>query len=104
MKKLLFLTILTSALVGCQGDYLYSNRCVTRDTNHTFTKATIIKGNTTEEVEVVAWQDYSQSDSIQLWVKYPQARNKIKVFYTHLNNVILENPEPEFLPKFNKFF
>lgn len=107
MKKLfigLCMLGMIVAFTGCQGDYYHSNRCVTRDTNHTFTKATIIYGATNIVVDVVGWQDYQSSDSIQLWIKDPESHNGVRVIYTHLNNVILENPQPEFLPKFNKVF
>lgn len=104
MKKLLIAMLGAALFCGCQGDYYHSNRCVTRDTNHTFTRAKILHGGgKVEEVEVVAWQDYQNSDSIQIWVKQ-EGGKKPRVIYTHLNNVILENPDPEFLPKFNKVF
>lgn len=102
MKKLLLLSAL--AFVGCQGDYMHSNRCVTRDTNHTFTRATIKYANTNIIEEVVGWMDYGHSDSIQLWVKDTNSKIGVRIIYTHLNNVILENPQPEFMPKFNKIF
>ena len=92
------------ALSGCWGDYMQSNRCVSRDTNHTFTRATVFYGNTNVVVQVAAWQDYENSDSIQLWIKDDKAKNKVRVIYTHLKNVILENPDPACPPSMNKFF
>jgi len=92
------------ALSGCWGDYMDSNRCVARDTNHTFTRAIIRYGSSNEVVQVAAWQDYQNSDSIQLWIKDDKAKNKVRVIYTHLNNVILENPDPACPPSMNKFF
>ena len=77
---------------------------MTRDTNHTFTKATLLMSGTNVEVQVVGWMDYRNSDSIQLWVKDPSAKTGCRVVYTHLANVILENPDPENLPKFNKIW
>lgn len=104
MNKMMIAILGAALFCGCQGDYYHSNRCVTRDTNHTFTKATLIMAGTNATVDVVAWQDYRNSDSIQLWVKDKNAKTGCRVIYTHLNNVILENPDPEFLPKFNKIF
>jgi hypothetical protein len=105
MKKLLAIAVFGICFAGCQGDYYHSNRCVTRDTNHTFTRA-VIRYSVTDVVveDVIAWKDYNNSDSIQLWVKDRKSVNGVKVIYTHLSNVILENPQPEFLPKFNKIF
>jgi len=102
MKKLVLISALALGLAGCQGDYFHSNRCVARDTNHTFTRALIHLGTSNVVEEVVAWQDYQNSDSIQLWVKDARSHNGVRVIYTHLENVILENPQPEHLPKFNK--
>jgi len=102
MKKLMFIAVCASLLCGCQGDYFDSNRCVTRDTNHTFTEAVILMGSSNVTVKCVAWKDFEQSDSIQLWIDTGKAVPE--VIYTHLNNVILRNPSPRYLPKFNKVF
>lgn len=103
MKTLIIPILAACALLsGCQGDYFDSNRCVTRDTNHTFTEAVILMGSSNVTVKVVAWQDYQNSDSIQLWID--TGKQVPEVVYTHLNNVILKNPSPRYLPKFNKVF
>ena len=70
MKKLILIAALvagTVCLTGCDGDYRESNRCVMLDRNHTFTKATVMYGNTNIVYDVVAWRD--SSDEVQLLVK-----------------------------------
>jgi len=62
MKKLLAVPVFALILAGCQGDYFHSNRCVTRDTNHSFTRAVIKYANSNAVEEVVGWMDYANSD------------------------------------------
>ena len=103
MKKLILITALAAGTVGltgcgCDTDYRESNRCVMRDQNHTFTKATVMYGNTNAVYDVVAWRDCS--DEVQLWVKDESSPRGIKVLLTHYSRVILENPNPKCDPKF----
>ena len=101
MKKILIALILSAGLLaGCEGDYWGSNRCVFLDRNHTFTKATVMYGNTNVVYDVVAWMDYENSDVIQLWVKDPSCPKGHKVVLTHYSRVVLENPNPAYDPKF----
>ena len=105
MKKLILIAILVAGTVclsgcGCDSDYRESNRCVMRDQNHTFTKATVMYGNTNVVYDVVAWRDYSDDDEVQLWVKDESSPRGIKVMLTHYSRVILENPNPKYDPKF----
>ena len=103
MKKLILIAALaagTVGLTGCDGDYRESNRCVWRDQNHTFTKATVMYGNTNVVYDVVAWRDYPDGDEVQLWVKDKSSPRGIKVMLTHYSRVILENPNPKYDPKF----
>ena len=51
MKKLILIATLAAVAVGltgcgCDSDYRESNRCVMLGRNHTFTKATVMYGNT----------------------------------------------------------
>ena len=71
-----------------------------RDQNHTFTKATVMYGNTNVVYDVVAWRDYPDGDEVQLWVKDESSPRKLKVLLTHYSRVILENPNPKYDPKF----
>ena len=87
-------------VAGCEGDWWDSNRCALLDRNHTFTKATVMYGDTNVVYDVVAWMDYPKSDSVQLWVKDEASPNGHKVVLTHYSRVILENPEPKYDPKF----
>ena len=85
MKKLIMFSALAfglTALTGC---------C-------TFTKATVIYGNTNVVYDVVAWWD--RSDKVQLWVKDESSPRGLKVLLTHYSRVILENPNPKCDPKF----
>lgn len=104
MKKLIMLSALVfglTALTGCcDSDYRESNRCVMRDQNHTFTKATVMYGNTNVVYDVVAWRDYSDGDEVQIWVKDETSPRGLKVVLTHYSRVILENPNPKCDPKF----
>ena len=102
MKKLAMLIVPVAALLvaGCGGDYWESNRSVLLDRNHTFTKATIMYGNTNVVYDVVAWHDYSEGDEIQLWVRDDASPRGHKVVLTHYSRVILENPNPKYDPKF----
>ena len=103
MKKLILIAALAAGavcLTGCEGDYWESNRCVTLDRNHTFTKATVMYGNTNVVYDVVAWKDYPDGDEVQLWVKDESSPRGHKVVLTHYSRVILENPNPKYDPKF----
>lgn len=103
MKKLILIMALTVGavcLTGCEGDYWESNRCDLLDRNHTFTKATVIYGNTNAVYDVVAWRDYRDGDEVQLWVKDESSPRGHKVVLTHYSRVILENPNPKYDPKF----
>ena len=103
MKKLILIAALaagTVGLTGCDSDYQKSNRCVWRDQNHTFTKATVMYGNTNVVYDVVAWRDYSDGDEVQIWVKDESSLGGLKVLLTHYSRVILENPNPKYYPKF----
>ena len=103
MKKILMIASLiaaTAGLTGCEGDYWSSNRCKMLDRNHTFTRASVFYGNTNVVYEVVAWMDYENSDTIQLWVKDEASPKGHKVIYTHLSRVVLENPKPAYDPSF----
>ena len=102
MKKLILIAAFVAGIVGltgCDGDYRESNRCVWRDQNHTFTKATVMYGNTNMVYDVVAWRDYP-GDEVQLWVKDEASPRGHKVVLTHYSRVILENPNPKYVPKF----
>lgn len=88
------------ALAGCAGDWWESNRCAMLDRNHTFTRATVMYGSSNVVYEVVAWMDYENSDSVQLWVKDPASPRGHKVVLTHYSRVVLENPNPAYDPKF----
>ena len=61
MKKVLLVAVLLGAfaLTGC------GNRQVI-DTNWTFTKAKIVIGNETIEVNVKSWRDYQNDTQIQI--------------------------------------
>lgn len=97
MKKLIAITVLAvTVLTGCEGDYWDSNRCVLLDRNHTFTKATIIYGNTNVVYDVVAWKDYP--NEVQLWVKDESSPRGHKVILTHYSRVIMENSNPKYDP------
>ena len=85
---------------GCDSDYRESNRCVMLGRNHTFTKATVMYGNTNVVYDVVAWRDYVDGDEVQLWVKDESSPRGLKVLLTHYSRVILENPNPKYDPKF----
>lgn len=103
MKKLILIAALAAGavcLTGCEGDYWDSNRCSLLDRNHTFTKATVMYGNTNVVYDVVAWQDYPDGDEVQLWVKDEASPRGHKVVLTHYSRVILENPNPKYDPKF----
>ena len=103
MKKLILIAAFaagTVGLTGCDGDYRESNRFVMLDRNHTFTKATVMYGNTNVVYDVVAWRDYSVGDEVQLWVKDESSPRGLKVLLTHYSRVILENPNPKYDPKF----
>ena len=103
MKKLILIAALaagTVGLTGCDGDYRESNRCVMRDRNHTFTKATVMYGNTNVVYDVVAWRDYPKGDEVQLWVNDESSPRGHKVVRTHYSRVILENPNPKYVPRF----
>ena len=105
MKKLILIAALAAVAVGltgcgCDSDYRESNRCVMRDQNHTFTKATVMYGNTNVVYDVVAWRDYVDGDEVQLWVKDESSPRGLKVLLTHYSRVILENPNPKYDPKF----
>lgn len=78
MKKKLIGVILFSTIIlaGC------GNRSVI-DTKYTFTKAKIVLGNETIDVEVSQWRDYENSDQIQIIDKNG------KVYLTHISNVLL---------------
>ena len=103
MKKLILIATLAAVavcLTGCEGDYWESNRCDLLDRNHTFTKATVMYGNTNVVYDVVAWRDYPKGDEVQLWVKDESSPRGHKVVLTHYSRVILENPNPKYDPKF----
>ena len=105
MKKLILIAALAAVAVGltgcgCDSDYRESNRCIMRDQNHTFTKATVMYGNTNVVYDVVAWRDYVDGDEVQLWVKDESSPRGLKVLLTHYSRVILENPNPKYDPKF----
>lgn len=103
MKKLILIAALAAGavcLTGCEGDFWDSNRCALLDRNHTFTKATVVYGNTNVVYDVVAWKDYEQSDVVQLWVKDEASPRGHKVVLTHYSRVVLENPNPKYDPKF----
>lgn len=103
MKKLILIAALAAGaacLTGCEGDWRESNRCVMLDRNHTFTKATVIYGNTNVVYDVVAWRDYPDGDEVQLWVKDEASPRGHKVVLTHYSRVIMENPNPKYDPKF----
>lgn len=103
MKKLILIAALAAGavcLTGCEGDWWESNRCEMLDRNHTFTKATVMYGNTNVVYDVVAWRDYENSDVVQLWVKDSSSPRGHKVVLTHYSRVILENPNPKYDPKF----
>ena len=103
MKKLILIAALAAGavcLTWCEGDYWESNRCDFLDRNHTFTKATVMYGNTNVVFDVVAWKDYRDGDEIQLWVKDKACPRGHKVVLTHYSRVILENPNPKYDPKF----
>lgn len=103
MKKLILIAALAAGMAcvtGCQGDWHESNRCVMLDRNHTFTKATVIYGNTNVVYDVVAWKDYTDGDEVQLWVKDEASPRGHKVVLTHYSRVIMENPSPKYDPKY----
>lgn len=103
MKKLILVAmtaISLTLLTGCPGDWWESNRSVLLDRNHTFTKATVIYGNTNVVYDVLAWKDYQDGDEIQLWVKDESSPRGHKVVLTHYSRVILENPNPRYDPKY----
>ena len=104
MKKLILIAALaagTAGLTGCDSDYQKSNRCVWRDQNHTFTKATVMYGNTNVVYDVVAWRDCPNTyEVVQLWVKDESSPRGLKVLRIHYSRVILENPNPKYDPKF----
>ena len=103
MKKPILIAALAARDVrltgcGCDSDYRESNRRVMLDRNHTFTKATVMYGNTNIVYDVVARRD--SSDEVQLWVKDESSPRGLKVLLTHYSRVILENPNPKYDPKF----
>lgn len=102
MKKLAMFIVPLAVLLaaGCAGDWWNSNRCVMLDRNHTFTKATVMYGNTNVVYDVIAWKDYPDGDEVQLWVKDAACPRGHKVILTHYANVILENPNPQYHPKY----
>ena len=103
MKKLIMMAALAASaicLTGCEGDWWESNRCELLDRNHTFTKATVMYGNTNVVYDVVAWKDYDHSDVVQLWVKDEASPRGHKVVLTHYSRVVMENPSPKYDPKF----
>ena len=103
MKKLILIAALAVGavcLTGCEGDWWESNRCELLDRNHTFTKATVIYGNTNVVYDVVAWKDYPDGDEVQLWVNDDTSPRGHKVVLTHYSRVNLENPNPKYDPKF----
>lgn len=102
MKKLLITALAASAicLTGCEGDWWESNRCEMLDRNHTFTKVTVLYGDTNAVYDVVAWKDYENSDTVQVWVKDNTCPNGMRVILTHYSRMILENPNPKYQPKF----
>jgi len=101
MKKLMILLpVLALGLAGCEGDWWESNRCEMLDRNHTFTKATVMYGNTNVVYDVVAWKDYDRSDVVQLWVRDSASPRGHKVVLTHYSRVVMENPSPKYDPKF----
>ncbi len=72
-KKILLIALISGAmLTGCNKQIL--------DTNYTFTKA-IIDG--VGKVEIKSWNDYEQSDMVQVTDK-----NGV-VYLTHSSNVVL---------------
>ena len=86
MKKLILIAALAAGaacLTGC----------------NTFTKATVMYGNTNVVYDVVAWRDYP-GDEVQLWVKDEASPRGFKVVLTHYSRVILENLNPKYVPKF----
>ena len=103
MKKLILIATLAAGavcLTGCEGDYWESNRCDLLDRNHTFTKATVMYGNTNVVYDVIAWRDYRDGDEVQLWVKDESSPRGHKVVLTHYSRVILEKPNPKYVPRF----
>ena len=103
MKKILMTASLVAAMFGlasCEGDFWSSNRCTMLDRNHTFTRASVFYGASNVVYEVVAWMDYENSDTIQLWVKDEASPKGHKVILTHYSRVVLENPNPAYDPKF----
>ena len=87
MKKLILIATLAAGAVCLTG-------CCT------FTKATVMYGNTNVVYDVVAWRDYPKGDEVQLWVKDESSPRGLKVLLTHYSRVILENPNPKYDPKF----
>lgn len=103
MKKLIMISALALGavcLTGCGGDYWESNRYDLLDRNRTFTKATVMYGNTNVVYDVIAWRDYYDGEEVQLWVKDEASPRGHKVILTHYSRVILENPNPKYDPKF----
>lgn len=103
MKKLIIAAVAAVSLAcitGCGGDFFESNRCVLRDRNHTFTRATVLYSGTNITYDVVAWRDYENSDVVQVWVKDRFSPNGTRVLLTHYSRIILENPAPKYMPKF----
>lgn len=102
MKKLAMLLAPVAALLvaGCEGDWWDSNRCVLLDRNHTFTRATVMYGNTNVVYDVIAWKDYPDGDEVQLWVRDASCPRGHKVVLTHYSRVVMENQNPKYDPKF----
>ena len=103
MKKLILIATLAAGavcLTGCEGDYWESIRCDLLDRNHTFTQATVMYGNANVVYDVIAWRDYHDGDEVQLWVKDESSPRGHKVVRTHYSRVILENPNPKYVPRF----
>jgi uncharacterized lipoprotein NlpE involved in copper resistance len=76
-KKLIAILLLTTlGLSGCGNKQII-------DTNYIFNKAIIKLGDECITVDVEKWNDYQDSDSIQIISKDGNA------YYTHISNVVL---------------
>ncbi len=77
MKKIFLIISILLVLCGCNKQII--------DLNYKFNKAILLVGDTHITVEVAAWNDWEDSDMVQIVAKDGTT------YYTHSTNVILIN-------------